>query len=74
MSSSTKHIAVVTYNPQWPPIFEQEAALIRHALKDNCLEIHHVGSTAVPGLKAKPIIDMLVITQNPHHAIPPWRH
>lgn len=61
MSSS---IEVVCYDPNWPLIFEQEATLIQHALGDNCLTIHHIGSTSVPGLWAKPIIDMLPVVRN----------
>ncbi|MEL6658238.1 MAG: GrpB family protein [Bacteroidota bacterium] len=52
-------ITVVDYNPRWPQAFEQEAALLRQALSDALVEIHHIGSTSVPGLAAKPIIDIL---------------
>jgi GrpB-like predicted nucleotidyltransferase (UPF0157 family) len=54
-------VAVVAYDPQWPGIFQKER---RHLLR--CLPAHlirrieHFGSTAVPGLSAKPIVDMLV--------------
>lgn len=57
-------IEIKPYDPNWPHIFEQEAALIRQALGDNCLEIHHIGSTSVPGLAAKPIIDMIPVVQD----------
>ena len=46
------------YDPEWPHWFEQAAAQIRTALGDAALEIHHVGSTSVPGLIAKPLIDI----------------
>lgn len=61
MSSS---IEVVPYNGHWPAMFEQESALIQHALGVNCIIIHHIGSTSVPGLSAKPIIDMLPVVKN----------
>lgn len=54
-------IKVVPYDPKWPKIFAQEAALIETALGKNCLGIHHIGSTSVPGLPAKPIIDMIPV-------------
>src|SRR5262245_56391190 len=54
-------IQMVTYDPIWPTVFEQEAARIRSALGDMALQIEHVGSTAVPGLAAKPKIDILVV-------------
>lgn len=61
MSSS---IEVVPYNSNWPTMFEQESALIQQALGANCILIHHIGSTSVPGLPAKPIIDMLPVVKN----------
>jgi len=60
-----KYIEVVSYNPNWPHIFEVEAKVIKEALGDNCMEIHHIGSTAVPGLAAKPKIDMIASVENP---------
>ncbi|WP_065235420.1 GNAT family N-acetyltransferase [Legionella brunensis] len=57
-------IQVVPYNPQWSLLFEQEAAQIRNALGANCFEIHHIGSTAVPGLAAKPVIDMVPVVKD----------
>jgi GrpB-like predicted nucleotidyltransferase (UPF0157 family) len=53
-------IAVVPYDPDWPRSFERERALLEEALAP-WLEggIHQVGSTAVPGLAAKPIVDMV---------------
>jgi GrpB-like predicted nucleotidyltransferase (UPF0157 family) len=60
-----KIIQVVPYDPNWPHIFEKEAALIKEALGDNCLAIHHIGSTSVPGLAAKPKIDMIAVVQDP---------
>jgi len=57
-------INVVPYNPNWPSMFEQEATLIRKALGTNCTIIHHIGSTSVPGLCAKPIIDILPVVND----------
>lgn len=60
-----KIIEVVPYDPNWPHIYEKEAALIWQALGGNCLAIHHIGSTAVPGLAAKPKIDIIAVVQDP---------
>lgn len=57
-------IEVVSYNPKWPEMFASEAKLIKQALGDNCIAIHHIGSTSVPGLSAKPIIDMLPVVRD----------
>jgi GrpB-like predicted nucleotidyltransferase (UPF0157 family) len=57
-------IEVVPYNPDWPQMFEAEAELIKKALGDNCIAIHHIGSTAVPGLSAKPVIDILPVVKS----------
>lgn len=54
-------IVVEEYDPGWPLLFEREAARIRAALGTRALHVEHVGSTSVPGLAAKPIIDMLLV-------------
>lgn len=59
-----KNIEVVPYRLQWPEMFSSEAELIKQALGKNCIAIHHIGSTSVPGLSAKPIIDMLPVVRN----------
>ncbi len=53
-------IVVSDYDPNWPTLFEQESARIKNALGPLALAIEHMGSTAVPGLPSKPIIDLLV--------------
>ncbi|MEA5598384.1 GrpB family protein [Rivularia sp. UHCC 0363] len=53
-------IEIVDYNPDWANMFEREAESIRKALRNLIAEIQHIGSTAVPGLAAKPIIDIMV--------------
>jgi len=60
----SKHIVVLPYNPDWPKIFEAESQKIKNALGDNCIAIHHIGSTSVPGLSAKPVIDMIVVIKD----------
>lgn len=52
-------IEVVEYDPEWPLLFEVEAARIRAACGDGVRAIEHIGSTSVPGLAAKPIIDIM---------------
>lgn len=62
-------IRVVEYDDRWPADFERVAARIRHALGDRVLEVHHVGSTSVPGLPAKPVIDVdLVVADSADEA------
>lgn len=53
-------IRLVEYDPEWPEKFRREADRIRAVLGDRVLQLEHVGSTAVPGLPAKPIVDMLL--------------
>jgi GrpB-like predicted nucleotidyltransferase (UPF0157 family) len=53
-------LEIVPYNPDWPAAFEAEAVRLRAALGPFALRIDHNGSTAVPGLAAKPIIDIQV--------------
>lgn len=52
-------VVIVPYQTEWPLLFEQEATRIRAALGDLLVSLEHIGSTSVPGLAAKPIIDML---------------
>lgn len=58
------NIIVTDYKENWAKLFEEEAKKIRDILKDEVLEIHHIGSTAVPSLKAKPIIDMMPVVKD----------
>lgn len=53
-------IEIVSYDCAWPSWFEAEAARIRRAMGDQALRIEHVGSTAIPGLDAKPVIDIQI--------------
>lgn len=62
-STSKYEIKVVPYDPNWPFQFETEAEKIEKALGDNFIAIHHVGSTAVPGLLAKPRIDIMIVVR-----------
>jgi GrpB-like predicted nucleotidyltransferase (UPF0157 family) len=54
-------VIIVDYDPRWPQLFEELRAPVAAALGDLVVVVEHVGSTAVPGLAAKPIIDMDVV-------------
>lgn len=62
-------ISVISYDPQWPILFAEEARLIRSALGAFCHAVHHVGSTAVAGLAAKPKIDIIMESDSPEACI-----
>jgi GrpB-like predicted nucleotidyltransferase (UPF0157 family) len=53
-------IKLLPYDPSWLSLFEAEAARLREAMGSLALRIDHVGSTAVPGLAAKPVIDIQI--------------
>ncbi len=57
-------ITITDYDPRWPVLFEEERRLILNAIGEWVADVQHVGSTAVPGLAAKPIIDIMVAVQN----------
>ena len=59
-----QHITVVEYSPQWPLKYEREKEKIMAILKENCTAIYHIGSTSVPGLAAKPIIDIMAVVKS----------
>ncbi|MFQ5551719.1 MAG: GrpB family protein [Gemmatimonadales bacterium] len=54
------HATVVPYDDRWAALFQEAAAELRRTLGDRILEIEHVGGTSVPGLAAKPILDILI--------------
>ena len=59
-----RKIVVVDYDPSWPEKFAKHAEILSQALGSKALAIEHVGSTSVPGLAAKPIIDIDVIVED----------
>ena len=75
-------IAIVSYDSSWPALFDAEAALIRAQIGDLALRVEHVGSTAVPGLPAKAVVDIQVSVaslnpKSPYHeclALIGYRH
>jgi GrpB-like predicted nucleotidyltransferase (UPF0157 family) len=54
-------IVLADYDPEWPLRFDREAERIRGALGDRVLALEHTGSTSVPGLAAKPIVDITLV-------------
>ena len=62
-------VRLCEYTPLWAELYQAEAQRIRNALREFALDVQHVGSTAVPGLKAKPILDIAVAV--PAHAVVP---
>jgi GrpB-like predicted nucleotidyltransferase (UPF0157 family) len=56
-----RRVRVVPYAPAWKGAFEAEANALRSVLGDEALAIHHIGSTSVPDLRAKPTIDLLLV-------------
>ena len=54
-------IYLAPYDPAWPELFAREEAQMRAALGERALMVEHAGSTSVPGLSAKPLIDILLV-------------
>ncbi len=59
-----KLVELTKYNPEWANIFTVAANEIRLILKENCIQIHHIGSTAIPNIYAKPIVDVLPVVKD----------
>ena len=57
-------IEVVAHNPNWKKAFEEESKRIADALGENVVAVHHIGSTSIPTIYAKPIIDFLIEVKN----------
>jgi GrpB-like predicted nucleotidyltransferase (UPF0157 family) len=62
----SSQIQIMNYDPRWPEVFRREVDRIRTLLGCRALQIEHAGSTSVPGLAAKPIIDILLVEPNWH--------
>ena len=60
MPKIPSQIIIEPYNPEWPELFMCESSLIRLSIGSYITVIEHIGSTSVPGLAAKPVIDMLI--------------
>ncbi len=57
-------IQLAEYDPEWPLLFECEAVRIREAVDERALVVEHVGSTSVPGLAAKPVLDIVLVVDD----------
>src|SRR6187549_3643059 len=57
-------IHLAPYSAEWPRLYDREAARVRRVLGDRVVMLNHVGSTSVPGLSAKPRIDMLLVVDD----------
>lgn len=55
----SKRLVIEDYRPEWPMLYAGEKEAIRRAIGDRVVAIEHVGSTVVPGLGAKPIVDVM---------------
>ena len=62
------NIEIVEYRPEWLVLFEHEKAAIMERCQPWVMEVHHVGSTSVPGLAAKPLLDIMPVVANPDDA------
>ena len=59
-----QHISVLDYDTEWIPNYRQERERLSRILQDNCLALYHIGSTSVPGLAARPVIDILGVVRS----------
>ncbi len=55
-----KKVVLLSYNPAWKKLYEEEKKLISFVIGEQALDIQHVGSTSIPGVKSKPIIDIAI--------------
>jgi GrpB-like predicted nucleotidyltransferase (UPF0157 family) len=59
-----RRVEVVAHDPRWPGLFRQEAEELQDIFGGLIVAIHHIGSTSVPGLSAKPVIDVLPVVRS----------
>lgn len=58
------NVVVTEYNDNWKQKFSGESQKIKDIFGDELIDIHHIGSTSVPGLKSKPIIDIMPVVKD----------
>jgi GrpB-like predicted nucleotidyltransferase (UPF0157 family) len=63
-STEQRDVELVPYNPEWSQLADQEAKRILDDLSFPVIGIYHIGSTSVPGIKAKPILDFVLEVEN----------
>ncbi len=63
-STEQRHVELVPYNPEWSQLADQETKRILENLSIPVIGIYHIGSTSVPGIKAKPILDFVLEVEN----------
>lgn len=59
-----QHIIIADYDPSWPQKYWEEEKRLKQILGENCMAMYHIGSTSVPGLAAKPILDILPVVKS----------
>ncbi len=59
-----RKVEVLPYDRNWPSVFRKEAQKLWGLLGENVAAIHHIGSTSIPGMAAKPIIDILLVVRD----------
>ena len=63
-----RKVKVVDYDPNWKKQYKEEENKIKAILGDNCAGLYHIGSTVIKGMKAEPVIDILVVVKKMHMA------
>ena len=65
LGTEGRHVEIVAHRPAWAEVFACEAAAILDACRPWVTAVHHIGSTSVPGLAAKPVLDMMPVAASP---------
>ncbi|WP_330577918.1 GrpB family protein [Alkaliphilus pronyensis] len=63
-NKNVRIIEVVPYNPHWVEEFQKESKKLFRILSKEAIEIHHIGSTSIPGISAKPVIDIMIVVKD----------
>jgi len=60
LKTDKRRVELISYDSNWKDMYKEESEKIKDVLSDIIIDIHHIGSTAIPGIKSKPAIDILV--------------
>ncbi len=64
MAERSRKVELVAYNPQWARLANEQASKLRCALGASLVQVEHIGSTAIPGIVAKPVLDLMPIVSD----------
>lgn len=61
---NSRKVEILSYDTRWPELFKEESCKIQYVLGSHLREIYHIGSTSIPNMPAKPVIDIMLVCED----------